>query len=73
MNYSEYQIIFVRILFYAKRYLVQTFLYDWFIRLPAGHQKLRPLILNHIKLFLQPIELFLKSLKYVSKLKKTTG
>lgn len=43
-------------------YLIDTFLYHRFIRLPAGGHELCTLVSNHIKLFLQPVDLLLKSL-----------
>lgn len=44
-------------------YLINALLYHRFIRFPAGSHKLCSLVLNHIKLFLQSINLLLKSLQ----------
>lgn len=44
-------------------YLINTLLYHRFIRFPTGGHELCSLVLNHIELFLQPVNLLLKSLQ----------
>lgn len=47
----------------AINYLINTLLYHRFIRFPTGSHELCSLVLNHIELFLQPINLLFKSLQ----------
>lgn len=54
---------FVKMVWNVIHYLIKTLLYHRFIRFPAGCHKLCTLVLNHFKLFLQPIDLLLEPLE----------
>lgn len=60
---SEEKKMSVKMILNAIYYLINTFLYHRFIRFPTGSHELCALVLNHIELFLQPVNLLLKSLK----------